>query len=307
MRSWYAWVGQVVLLGGVTAFVWRSVARSIGDLGAVTLPDDVRWWLVAGAGLMILVTYGVLIGAWMSVLRGWAQHLPFSSAARIWCLSNLGRYVPGKIWSFAGMAILAEREGITGWAALAAALVMQVLALGTGAAVAVGTMGASGVGGTLHPTWIALAILLTAATIGGLSFAPLVDALNRLSYDRFNLKPASLTGLLLGASAALASWLSYGLALWLLAQALVPGTVLPFWVATGVFATGYIVGLMAVVVPGGIGVREGILLSLLTPWLGISSAGLVTVASRLVLTVAEVTAALGTLFLTQSKGKPAVG
>lgn len=306
MRRWYRWVGQLVLLGGVAVFVWRSLRRSLGDFGTLRLPEDVSWSLVVASGFTILLTYGLLIVAWMSVLRGWSERLPFTSAARIWCLSNLGRYVPGKIWAFAGMALLAEREGIRGWSAVGAALVMQVLALGTGAAVAITTVAASGATGGPGPITLGAALAVTVATVAALSAPLLVRLVDRLTGRRFNLRPTSAGAVALGAGATLTSWFSYGIALWLLARAFVPESGLSFAVATGAFATGYIVGLMAVVVPGGLGVREGVLLSVLAPWLGVPAAGIVTVASRLMLTLAEVTAALGAMIFSRGRGKHSV-
>src|SRR4051812_35912096 len=80
--------------------------------------------------------YFLLVLAWRSILRSWGQDLDLWSAARIWTVSSLGKYIPGKVWAVAGMALLSQRAGVAPWAATGSAIIMQVLAIGTGAAVA---------------------------------------------------------------------------------------------------------------------------------------------------------------------------
>src|SRR3712207_2671761 len=63
------------------------------------------------------------------------EHLPFWTAARIWFLASLGKYVPGKVWAVAGAAVLAQRAGVDASVAVAGALVLQALAVGSGAVV----------------------------------------------------------------------------------------------------------------------------------------------------------------------------
>src|SRR2546427_11560523 len=46
-------------------------------------------------------------------------------------LVTLGRYAPGKIWSVAGLMVLAQRAGVDAWAAAASAVVIQALGIGT--------------------------------------------------------------------------------------------------------------------------------------------------------------------------------
>src|SRR4051794_41749186 len=90
--------------------------------------------------------YFLLVLAWRSILRSWGQDLDLWSAARIWTVSSLGKYIPGKVWAVAGMALLSQRAGVAPWAATGSATIMQVLAIGTGAAVA-GLAGGSALAG----------------------------------------------------------------------------------------------------------------------------------------------------------------
>ena len=131
-----AWIAvQVLLAAAVLYFVGRSMARNwdaIRRSGATIALDPAA--LLAAAGI-ILATYALLITAWRAVLLGWGERLAYPQAARIWTVSNLARYIPGRIWQIAGMAAMAQQAGVSPWAAAGSAVVVQLLAIATGALV----------------------------------------------------------------------------------------------------------------------------------------------------------------------------
>src|SRR2546421_7408402 len=91
------------------------------------------------------------------------------------------------------------------------------------------------------------------------------------------------------------SWSTYGAALWMLARGLIHDAPLPLATAIGAFTLGYILGLLALFAPGGVGVRELVLVGLLAPFLGSGRPVAAGLASRVLLTLTEAAAALLTL------------
>jgi uncharacterized membrane protein YbhN (UPF0104 family) len=85
--------------------------------------------------------------------------------------------------------------------------------------------------------------------------------------------------------------MAYGMAFWSLSRGLGFEAALTPPTAVGVFALGYIAGLLALFAPGGVGVREAAFGLLLAPVMGPGPAVGLSVASRLLLTVMEVAAA----------------
>src|SRR3989442_6269542 len=75
------------------------------------------------------------IESWRRILAGWGQRIAFGPAARTWSVANLGRYVPGKVWSVAGLVVMAQRAGVAPGPAAASAFVIQAVSLGSGVAV----------------------------------------------------------------------------------------------------------------------------------------------------------------------------
>ena len=109
------------------------------------------------------------------------------------------------------------------------------------------------------------------------------------------LEPLAPSAVLAGTILTVLSWGTYGAALWMLARGLIPDAPLPLTTAIGAFTLGYILGLLALFAPGGVGVRELVLVGLLAPFLGSGGAVAVSVASRVLLTLTEALAALLTL------------
>ena len=284
---------QMALGLPIIVLATRSLVRNWDQLQAQ--PLDWRLepiWLVLSA-LIIWLMYALLIFAWYGMLRSWGQRLDGWSAARIWTVSSLGKYLPGKVWAVAGMALLSQRAGVPVWAATGSAVVLQVLAIGTGAVVA-GIAGAQVLESAYRGAGLMLGLLVTAAIvcIGLLLWPPFLRQLLRRVAPAALVQQPRATGILVGIAANFVAWLGYGVALWLLARGLLPASGLGLRPAIAVFTASYLAGFLALLAPGGIGVREGVFILLLQGPLGIAAATALAVASRLLLTITELGAAV---------------
>jgi glycosyltransferase 2 family protein len=280
----------VVLVGlAVRSIVlnWQSVRA-----------QPVEWhlsplWLAASVAVVFL-GYAVLIEAWRRVVLSLGERLDFGSAARIWFLASLGKYIPGKVWSIAGAAILARRAGVDPSVAVAGAIVLQALALASGAAVVAFTARETfqAIGPGLVPLTVAVVVACLAG-VGVLTSQPLLDRFARMLPASFPRPRAIKPGILSAAFAAnVAAWLAYGTALLFLARGVLPDVSLNLAQATGVFTCSYLVGFLALFAPGGLGPRESVFYLMLAGEIGLKQAAGLAVASRLLLTGTEVLPAL---------------
>ena len=302
MRERALQVGRWLLAIAILLFVGRSVARNWTDLQAQPITWVFHPLPAVGALAIVWLMYGVLIEAWRRMLAGWGDHLAYGRAARIWVLSSLGKYVPGKVWAIAGMALMARDAGVSGWAASASAVILQLLAIGTGGLVAALAGGAAleathpGVQGYLVAGGVVMAGGLL--TLGSPAVTGRLLALLGVRAER----PSPGTGpMAVGLAANLIAWTGYGTALWLLARATLPGPApgLPLAVAT--FAASYVSGLVALIFPGGLVVREGVLVAMLQGAIGLGPATALAIASRVLLTITELGAAVPFLVLRPGK------
>lgn len=284
-RRWL-WAIQAAVAVVVIVLVTRTIQRNWAEFRALEVDLAVRPGWLALATLAVLLTYAIYIEAWRRLLAGWGQRMAYRAAARAWCLSNLGRYVPGKIWSVTGLVVLAQREGVRGSAAAASAVAFQALVLGSGVAVV-----AAATPHAASALRLGAGLLIAIASLGALVWGPSARAIGRLLSSASPLPPLPPSAVALGGLLMLAGWLVYGLSFWLFVRGLLPDPRLSVAGATGIFTLSYILGTLALFAPGGIGVRELLLISLLTPALGTGGAVAASVASRVFLTATEAAAA----------------
>lgn len=278
---------------------WRAA-------GVAPVAWQVRPVPIIASALVTWAMYALLVLAWRGMVRSWGQHLSLADAARIWTVSSLGKYVPGKVWAIAGMALMARERGVAAWAATGAAVLNQVLAIAAGALV----VGATGTAllADRYP-WINGGLLAIAvASAAGLA-AVLSPGLVRRVLAAFGVEaggPAtpSVTSVLLASLANVIAWVGYGVALWLLARGVLAAAP-PLQAAIAAFTASYIAGLIAVFAPGGLGVREAVFVLMLQGTVGAPTAAALAIASRLLLTFTEVGAAVPFLLLSTERARVA--
>ncbi len=253
VRRWIS----ALFTGAVLVFVAIKLSQQWPEVAAALASATPDWIALAASCLVVLVTYALLIETWRIVLKGWGHPLPFWDAARIWTISNLGKYIPGKVWALSAMAVMSEARGVSPVVAAAAALLITLVNTIVGFVVVAAT-GARVLDFPPALVW-AIAIAGLAVVIAP-SFLPRLAALAGRVFKREVVIPR-LPWWTVGAAAlatALA-WLAYGLAFRLFVVGVLgaaPGT-LSLYVA--IFAGSYLVGFVALFAPGGIGVRETVM------------------------------------------------
>ena len=131
-RRWLA--AQVVFAAGVIGLAIWMLARQWDSASADLATLRPNWLGVAAASALVGGAYVVLIETWRATLAAMRARLGFGDAARIWFVSNLGRYIPGKVWQIAAMSVLAQQRGISPVAATGASLVVNLVNLVSGLA-----------------------------------------------------------------------------------------------------------------------------------------------------------------------------
>ncbi len=300
---WAVRTMRALALGAVLWLAWSMLSGQWQELRAQPLRPDPNWGAIAASCGIVLLTYAILIELWRRLLQAWGQRLPSIPAARVWFVSALGRYVPGRVWQIGAMAILARREGVSAIAATGSAVVNTIVNIAAGMVVAVLTgatlldtammRDGSASAGWLRPSEIAL--MLAAAGLLGLValpwiLPPLARTVSRLTSRDVQLpavRPATLWLLVAG---HLAGWALYGIAFRLLALGVLGSVTGAVWAYVAVFTASYIVGYLTLLTPGGLVVREVAMVAALTSasLMAPVEATVVAVASRLWLTALEV-------------------
>ena len=243
---------------------------------------------LVAATLLLLATYALSGLIWGGVVTGLGgPRISPGDAVSIFMISNMGRYVPGKIWSIAGMAALAKGQGVP--VAVSATSAVMVQGVGLLAAGALG-LGAFAGGSGPIPRWglvgagVAAGLLLLVLAVPSLFHAAVAlwFRIVRTS-PRANLTSAHVLRWLLQMTGV---WVAMGASFWIFAASL--GMELSPVHAGSAFAAAYVAGYLMLFAPAGVGVREGFLVALLAPALGSGPATVLAIAARLWMTAAEV-------------------
>ncbi|MGH7663160.1 MAG: lysylphosphatidylglycerol synthase domain-containing protein [Gemmatimonadaceae bacterium] len=289
-------VAQVVLAIAVLGLAGWTIARQWADMRALPVRIDPTWYVMIASLLPPLLAYGTLIQLWRTILAAWGYPTPALPAARIWFVSSLGRYVPGRLWQLGAMGVMLQRRGVPAAVSLGSALLANIISIVTGLAVvlAVGP-NAFGAAGVTGPALRAIAAAVAIATIAILLVPPALPAIGhlveRLTARSFAIPSLPTRTLAVATAEAAVAWILLGLGFHLLAASLLGNATGASTTYISVFVLSYLVGFLVLIAPGGIVVREAALVA------GLTSAGVATLAeatvlavvSRLWLTLLEVT------------------
>lgn len=292
-RSWWRW-GQVLLGVIVGVLAVRALVRQWNAVQQ----QEIVWqphagWLLLSV-LIVWLSYAVLIEGWRRVVLSMGESLTWVQAAKVTMVSNLGKYLPGKVWAIAGAAILAEREGVRPASAVASAFILQALSLASGLVLI--AFLAPGAAQTLPEGALIALVVIAVLAFGGLLLFVVPGGLGLvrrwLPGPLKTLQSVAPLPLAFGLLANVVGWAAYGVSFMLLARGLLPDLAISWGTATAVFTASYLVGLVAAFAPGGLGPREFAFVLLLEPTVGAKAAVALAVASRLLLTITELGAAL---------------
>jgi len=279
---------QLALTGLVTWFILKSVDFSLEELGEFDLSGlPVDWIQLAGSCLVLLAAYLFSAGLWGLMVREMSgPEVGFVPSLRVFFTANLGRYLPGKLWQIAGLAYLARGQGVPAGTATGAAVLGQAFSLAGATLVGGGVLLGAGVGSALGGGWLALFLLAVLLAVTSPSLLKrLVPLWFRMARQEApgGFRPDGGFGVRWLGLYALA-WVLQGLAFWILVGSL--GFDLTLLEGVPAYPAAYVAGYLALFAPAGAGIREGLLVVLLGPSLGVGAA-VVAIVARLWATAVE--------------------
>lgn len=235
---------------------------------------------------VVVLAFGVLV-LHRVLLHTTSDRVPLAAMLRLWFLSAVARYIPGKVWQFVAAAQLAGRGGFSGAAVLTAMAIHIGFTLVAAVLVSLATLP---IGAW---TGIDRTVLLLAGTVAGLAVVhPAVLRFALRLLPRALHRDVVAWGGGWGESVLLLalcviSWLLGGLTFILFVSAIVdvaPGAVIPL---IGVNTLSFVAGYVVLIAPAGLGVREAAMTELLGPFMPAYVAAVLAVLSRLWLIAAE--------------------
>ncbi len=255
----------------------------------------IHWgWLIC-AFVVLLFYWSVYLYPFALLLRGLSgKEVAFRDTFTLFHLSNITRYLPGRIWGVVRLLSLCPRFGL-GKTAVAGSLTLHVgIETALGGLIAMTLLFSKQIQDTAAEVverFLGQRLLLVLAVIvclaGLVCLIPKVTKHVRVLLKMLSLlKNVRLWGNVLTCHILL--WLCQGLAFFLFVKSLVPVSFTSAGVLIASFAFAWVVGFLSFLAPGGLGVREGLLGLLLTHLMPASQATLVALLCRLWMLLAEI-------------------
>jgi uncharacterized membrane protein YbhN (UPF0104 family) len=276
----------------LAAVVW-AVARNWADV-SVHL-SRISW------GVFVLSSLAAAVGTWLTMV-GWrviladlGSPLHLAPSSGVYFVGQLGKYLPGSLWSVLVQADIASHLRVPRRRTAVSGLLTLALSLLTG--LLVGLPAASFLlqresGGSSW--WLIAAVPLVVV----LGVPRILNALVALGLRTLRREPLehelSARAVLTAVGLFVIVWLAFGVHTLLLARAVAGDSPHPDLVTAAVtgYALSVALGMLTIVLPAGLGAREGLLTLILSAAIPTPAAAAVAIVSRFIVTIIDVLAAL---------------
>lgn len=257
---------------------WEAFRTTASRLGALTL------LLSALAATGNVLAAGL---AWRRLLSASGSPLPLRAALQIFLVGQVGKYLPGSVWSVLAQAELAADHGVLRSRTVGASSVGLGMSVAMGALLALPSVALlPALGGW---RWVVLAAVpAVLATFHPRVLNWLLTGLMRVTRRPVPVSELGPRDVLATACWTLVAWLALGAqVLVLLTAAGAPLGGRTVVAALSGYALAWVVGFVVVFAPAGAGPRELVLTAVLAPLLGTGEALAVVLVARVVSTVVD--------------------
>jgi glycosyltransferase 2 family protein len=287
-RSWALRALALGLLIGSCGYFAYHLWHRIGQL------PPIDWgWSAAGvitlSALGCLTTVPIVALMWRWLLRDQGVDLPYRQALQIIAVSQMGKYLPGNVGHFAGRVLLGSQAGVPAGKTIATMAMETFWVLGISALFAVMALlfyvndFHEGLIDTSNPGYLAAAaaVLLLSPFVGVRVFNRLLPGLSRkLGRGELLAEPRFFTALGV-AGLITVSFLILGSVAELLATHLFGHPEIDWLEMVLLYTVAWTAGFLVPGSPGGLGVREAVMLKLMGPAFGMETALGVALVMRL--------------------------
>lgn len=284
-KRWYSRILFIAVILSVTFYIYTAINDFTG------FDYHINWTYLFLSFFFTVLAYLVQLIIWIYLARSFGIKISFLTAANAWSLSQLGKYVPGKI------GILLIRMDIH------TEVPKRTIAVATGVEF-ITTMASSCllvlISIAFIPEWIPTSIrwlaLSSACLFLLILYPPVLKKITDLAFRLIKREPLSSLpsyGFLLKLVAInMLVCLPYGLGLFFAFNCFYSLGWNYFLIITSVYYLASLIGVAAIFAPAGIGVREGIVFLILPALIAKPVVIFATILTRIIITISELFLAL---------------
>ena len=283
--------GLLILMSWIIWFFAGEIQRHWDELSRVHLV--IRWQYILIGELLVFLAYLVATLAWRdAILLASNKKFTFAESIGLVNISQLTKYLPGKIWSYAIQMHLLSSHDISKTRVLSVSVITLLSDVTASLVIGLGYLTFAN---TYLPQGIALTLLAASLVFyiflifgGAWSVSVLVRLANTLLKKKLVLIKVPLKGIVAVHGLYLISNLSFGLAGYFIVIGLgLPQDLTLIIPITATVLISNTIGFFAFFAPGGIGVREGVMYTMLKSTVDIQTCFILPVAFRLMTTICD--------------------
>lgn len=281
---------KAALLAIIFWYIGKSITGNLDKIKDIEISEfDPKYMFFSVVTLFISLLYPVF--AWKFLIFSLGEKINTLSALRVWFISNLGRYVPGKILQFAGLVFFAGREGVNKSKAFQSVLYSQITANGLGIFMGL-TLLTLKSGSNRFPNEFHLSLIIAAVFIIVLWFPSLflrssnyfLEKMKKQKFEQTLTRKNYLVYMLL----QLINWFVMSFSFILLINSYTTLSVTKHPEVLFILPISWTLGLIAIFAPGGLGVREGSMSYWLSHFIPIEFALIIPWIYRILITLSEI-------------------
>lgn len=271
---------QILIVSVIFLFLLWQLFSSWGELSTYELGLD--YGLLVFSYVFLLASFLITVYVWQFLLRILGEKLSYREALKIFALSNLARYTPGKIWHVFGKIYLASKEGISKVKTLASISLEFFLTVVAACLVFL----------LSFAFWFPqfsnkIYLILVAVTFFGLfiSYPTVFGVFLNFFLKKFKREEVEINfkykSILFVLFLFMLHWIFQGIGVFILARAVYSIDVSFLLSFIGAYSVAWVLGFLSFLTPGGLGVREGILVFLLNFFIPLPVAIVISIFARI--------------------------
>jgi len=274
-------------------FLGRSLYHNLEELS--TYRWNIRPSLLILSFLLLIANLAISALAWKRILHMFSVRLPLDQSFKIMFVSGLGKYLPGKVWLYLSQVYLSAKAKVPKGVTLFSMILLFTAYNLTGVVVFVFSL----FWWYKFPPLLVLVLLLAFLSLFFILFStPILNLMVRLSSlisKKFKegLIPEELN--INGGTGRVGQiililmidWMIFGVAVYFLINSFYHIDLSQTVILCGLFAVSVLVGILSFFIPAGLGVREGVLSYLLSRFISLSIAILISLVMRIWITLGE--------------------
>jgi len=286
MSDWFAqhkWA-RTVLTALLIIIPVFFLGRSLWDNWQTLASSDIEidWGRMALSLAILMAAFALFPSGTLIGLRGLDVRVSFGQAYYGYHASQLGKYLPGRIWIIPGRAMTLRRFGVDAVTAAASTLIDMYVLIVAGVLVYIPALMVTQQETMRQLGWVGLLFCLP--LLVSIVFPSLLNRLFSLgmkwigrgevtfhfAWYHFALMLVNYLGL----------WIISGFGLYLLADSISPLILGQFPIVIGAMGFSWVLGTLSFLTPAGLGVREGVMGVLLAEVLPVPLPALVAILAR---------------------------